>query len=151
MVTYGFYHGYTLLDKLGKQAAFPFGYGLSYTQFEFITTETDKSEYDRGDTITILCRVKNVGNRAGSEVVQVYVGKPESITERHKKNLKAFGKVYLNPGELQEIILRIPISDLAYYDPDRGTWVTEPGMYEFYVGNSSNQKDLQTIRVHIAE
>ena len=148
-VTYGFYHGYTLLDRLGRKAAFPFGFGLSYAQFEINALGSNKPDYGRTDTIEVRCVLKNIGIFPGSEVIQVYCGKSISAVERHKKNLRAFSKIYLNPGEMKEVVVKIPVSDLAFYSIQKREWEIEDGGYELYIGNSSDSDHLQTIRVNI--
>ncbi len=94
-ITYDLYHGYTLLDKNGHQPAYPFGFGLSYTRFEYsglIVAEKD-------DQLEVSVTVSNTGQRDGAEVVQVYVGKPDSKVERQKKLLKGFEKVFIPVGQ----------------------------------------------------
>lgn len=136
-VEYGYYHGYTLLDKEKKQAAFPFGFGLSYTQFTTNHLHLTKGFYYPSEIIEFTVEVKNTGNRAGAEVVQAYVGFSDSKVDRPVKLLRAFSKVYLQPGETKTVTLAIPVSELAYYNEQNKTWEVERTSYNLLVGNSS--------------
>ncbi|GAB4245572.1 MAG: glycoside hydrolase family 3 N-terminal domain-containing protein [Acidobacteriota bacterium] len=141
-VEYGYYHGYTLLDKTGQTPAFPFGYGLSYTQFEYANLQVAAPEVGVGDVIRVSVDVSNVGARAGKEVVQLYVGFENSTVERPIRLLRGFAKVALAPGETKRVELEVPVRDLAYYDPDSGEWKVEAVTYPVFVGPSSRAGDL---------
>ena len=128
-ITYGYYHGYTLLDREKKEAAFPFGFGLSYTEFEY----SDIKAADRGDTVEITLSVKNVGERDGKTVVQVYAGAPG---DHPVKLLKGFKKVFVKAGETVGVTVDIDKNDLKFYNPETKTWYLEDD-YTFFVGQHS--------------
>ncbi|HLP51149.1 MAG TPA: glycoside hydrolase family 3 C-terminal domain-containing protein [Chitinophagales bacterium] len=151
---YGYYHGYTLFDKEHKEPRYPFGYGLSYTQFtisdlnvsiadvatEFPSLEKKTKELTEFYIVTV--KVKNTGDRSGAEVVQVYVSPPKGKVDVPEKLLRAFQKVYLQPGEEKTVELTIPVKDLAYYDEATKSWIVEKGKYEVLVGNSSRDERM---------
>jgi beta-glucosidase len=134
---YGYYHGYTLFEKQKKEPRYPFGFGLSYTSFQITDLKTSQTT----DNISVSVRVKNTGARAGAEVVQLYVATPESKIDRPEKLLRAFTKVYLQPGEEKAIELIVPEKDLAWYNTATKTWDLEKGKYEVIIGNSSRESD----------
>jgi len=137
----GIYVGYRYFDKNKTDVAYPFGYGLSYTDFEYSNMET----MVLNDTINIKFSVNNVGNLAGKEVVQVYVSKPDTNIDRPVKELKAFAKSsMIEPGETIEITFRIPISELAYWNEDNSTWTLEKGSYTVQLASSSRDIRLST-------
>ena len=137
----GIYVGYRYFDKNKTDVAYPFGYGLSYTDFEYSNMET----MVLNDTINIKLSVNNVGNLAGKEVVQVYVSKPDTNIDRPVKELKAFAKSsMIETGETIEIIFRIPISELAYWNEDNSTWTLEKGSYTVQLASSSRDIRLST-------
>ena len=138
VIDYGYYHGYTLFDKEKKQAAYPFGYGLSYTSFEI----SNASFADHGDMLTVTATVKNTGKVAGAEVVQVYVGSKGAANgdDRPVKLLKGFRRVELNPGEEKTVEITVSKEDMKFWTP--GGWVLDES-YIVYVGNSSvNAKEV---------
>ena len=143
---YGYYHGYSLFDKEKKQPRYAFGFGLSYTQFQIsdlvLKQVTHTTEVSENSEITVSVKVKNTGNRAGAEVVQLYIGFPESKIDRPVKLLRAFGKVFLEPNEERVVNLTVPVNDLAYYNPETKTWIVDKGKYEVLVGNSSRDEKM---------
>jgi beta-glucosidase len=132
----GIFVGYRYFDKKEVEPLFPFGFGLSYTTFEYSGIEVSKS-VKAGETVKILVNVKNTGARPGKEVVQVYVSDKESSLVRPPKELKGFKKVALEPGETRLVEFELDQRALAYYDPYRQEWVAEPGEFEVLVGSSS--------------
>ncbi|MCG7584351.1 glycoside hydrolase family 3 protein [Photobacterium sp. OFAV2-7] len=142
-VEYGFYHGYTLLDKEAKTALYPFGFGLSYTQFDIANHTTQQLD----NCIRVSVDVTNTGDRYGGEVVQVYVGSEGSSVERHKKLLKGFEKVYLAPGETQTVQIDVMLKELEYFDESQQQFVFEFTDYQLYVGNSSDNAALSKLEV----
>ena len=128
--------------KIAKQKAvplFPFGYGLSYTTFQYGKVSADKKTMTAKDQITFTVPVTNTGNRAGAETVQLYIRDVKSSVERPVKELKAFQKVFLQPGETQQVNLTIDKSALSFYDDNTADWTVEPGDFEGLVGPSSGQ------------
>lgn len=132
-ITYDLYHGYTLLDKNNHQPAFPFGFGLSYTSFEYSALQVTRKD----DQLDVSVTVKNIGERDGAEVVQVHVGKPDSKVERQKKLLKGFEKVFIPAGQDKQVSISVLLDDLRYYDGETKSWVLEEGEYQIMVGGSS--------------
>ncbi len=127
--------GYRYFDSFGEQVSYPFGYGLSYTTFDY---GNPKIEEENGAYI-VRVDVKNSGEAAGKEVVQLYVAAPESEkVDKPKKELKAFAKTKeLNPGEKETIAMEVKAADLAYYDESSSSWVVDAGIYQFLMGASS--------------
>ena len=138
-ITYELYHGYTLLEKQGHRPAYPFGFGLSYTTWEY--GEPQLSLQD--DTVMIAVDLKNTGDVAGAEVVQVYVGKKQSAIDRQKKLLKGFKKVHLEPKQSTTVSIPVALDELRYFSNEQRKWILERGAYQFYVGSSSSEADLQ--------
>ena len=107
--------GYRWFDTKGLPVVYPFGYGLSYTTFNYSNLNTDKKTYDQADTIQATFTLTNTGDREGAEVAQLYVSDPVCSVMRPVKELKGFKKVFLKPGESRRITLDIPVSSLAFY------------------------------------
>lgn len=129
----GFDIGYRYYDKHPDQICFPFGYGLSYTTFTCDNYNVQRT----ADQLKLSCSVTNTGDTAGSEVVQVYVGKKNSMVTRAVKDLKAFEKVFLKPGETAQLDLSFNLSELAYYNVMLNEWVVEPGEYDVMFATSA--------------
>lgn len=133
----GIYVGYRFTDKNKLKPTFPFGHGLSYTDFKYGKATVDKTEGSKDDIFTITIPVTNTGLMKGKEVVQVYVSDLKSSVDRPIKELKGFSKVELAPGETKEVSIEVKGSDLGYFDADKHDWVVEPGVFEALVGSSS--------------
>ena len=130
----GIYVGYRYFDTFRKEVAYPFGFGLSYTTFEFSKPAVKVN----GNTVTINVTVKNTGNVSGKEVAQVYVTAPKGRIEKPAHELKAFAKTReLQPGESQTLTMTVERRDLASFDEANSQWLTEAGLYTFRIGNSS--------------
>lgn len=129
----GLFVGYRWYDAREFDVAFPFGHGLSYTTFAYGDAAVDSD--DAG--LTVRVTVTNTGDRAGSEVVQVYTSLPGSTVVRAPRELKGFAKVALAAGESREVVVHVRRQDLAYWDTRVGAWVVEPGTYTVEVGASS--------------
>lgn len=140
--------GYRWHDTKNIKPRFAFGHGLSYTAFKISGAKADKKTYVAGETLTVSCSVKNIGEVAGAEVVQVYVGKPKSEVERAVKELKAFSKVTLGKDAEEQVELTIKVDDLAYYDETAGGWKLETGDYMIYVGNASDDI-VQQVKISV--
>jgi len=139
----GIFVGYRYYDKKDIAPLFPFGYGLSYTTFAYSNLRLDAAEYAAGDVIRVSVDVQNTGTRAGQEVVQLYVRDVQSRLMRPEKELKAFAKVALEPGETKTVTLALDQDALSYYDPAEKRWVAEPGEIQVLVGSSSRDIRLQ--------
>jgi beta-glucosidase len=135
-ITYDLWHGYRKLERDGAVPAFPFGFGLSYTAFEFGHLRLSETSLGVGETLTATLDVTNYGSVAGDTVVQIYVAVPTSRVERAPKELKAFKRVGLEPGETKTVHLDIPVKELAYYD-ERSGWTVERTSYTLIVGQHS--------------
>ncbi len=135
----GIFVGYRGYDALATEVAYPFGHGLSYTAFEYGTLDVVQSgSHEGGDLVlTVTVTVKNVGGRAGREVVQVYVGDPAASVARPRRELKAFAKVGLEPGEQQQVSFSLSSRDLSYWSTVHGQWVLEGGEFTIEIGASS--------------
>jgi beta-glucosidase len=133
----GLFVGYRYYDKKKIEPLFPFGYGLSYTTFEYGDLRLDRAEYALGETITVSVDVTNTGSRAGQEVVQLYLRDVESRLVRPNKELKAFAKVALKPGETKTVTLKLDERALSFYDDAQARWVAEAGAFQVLVGASS--------------
>jgi beta-glucosidase len=133
----GIFVGYRYYEKKEVAPLFPFGHGLSYTTFEYSNLRLNGREFKPGDTIEVCMDVTNTGGRAGQEVVQVYVRDVAAKLARPTKELKAFTKISLQPGQTQTVTLTLDESALAYYDPAKPGWVAEAGEFEVHVGRSS--------------
>ncbi len=133
------YVGYRYFDTFKRAVAYPFGYGLSYTTFEYSKPNVKQN----GDHITVSITVKNTGTCAGKEVAQVYVSAPEGKLDKPCKELKAFGKTReLLPGESQVLSMTFDKRDLASYDEENSQWLADSGTYQVMVG--ANVADIRT-------
>ena len=126
------------------EPVYPFGYGLSYTSYEYSGLKVEKKE----NTFRISAEVKNTGDRAGDEIVQCYVQDVVAKRVRPVKELKDFAKVSLEPGEEKEVVFEIPFEKLGYYDREMN-YVVEPGLFRFYVGG--NSRDTLTAEAELQE
>ena len=127
--------GYRSYDARGIEPLFPFGHGLSYTTFEYSGLRVDR--------LTVTVAVRNTGERAGAEVVQLYVRERAPRLRRPDKELRAFAKPVLEPGEQRELTFRLEPRDFASYDTRVAAWRTDSGEFEFLVGASSRDIRLQ--------
>lgn len=133
----GLFVGYRWHEKERIAPLFPFGHGLSYTTFEISDVRADRSQLTKNGCLHLTATVTNTGERAGSEVVQLYIGDEESSLPRPLKELKGFEKVTLNPGEKRTVRFAVTPEELKYFDDARHAWVAEPGRFTAHVGVSS--------------
>ena len=134
------YVGYRFFDTFNREVAYPFGFGLSYTTFEFSKPVVKAKGKD---AVEVSITVKNTGAISGKEVAQVYVQAPKGKLEKPAQELKAFAKTReLQPGESQTLTMTIPVRDLASFDEVGSQWLTEAGNYTFRIGNSSRNLPL---------
>lgn len=141
------YVGYRYFDTFNKDVSYPFGYGLSYTTFEY-----DKPTIDLVDgNYIVKVNVKNIGKNSGKEVVQLYVSAPDAaVNNKPEQELKAFQKTNeLKPGESEVVTLMVPANSLASFNEDESAWVTTPGEYLFKIGASS--RDIKgSVKANVA-
>ncbi len=141
--------GYRYYDQSTVKPLFPFGYGLSYTDFSLSNLQVSPEGATIGQPVEVSVNVKNIGSRAGDEIVQIYVGDPSAKVSRPVKELKAFARVSLAPGESKHVILKLDRRSFAYYDIASHGWAVDPGKFVIYAGNSSVNVPLQkTIILH---
>jgi len=141
-ITYGYYHGYTLFDKKDIEPAYPFGFGLSYTNYDYTDLVIDNPQLSDTGTLKVSVTVTNSGKVAGDEIIQLYIGFANSAVDRPIKLLRDFDRISLNPGESKVVKLDVSASDMAWYNPAAKAWQVEKMDYEVYVGSSSAKQDL---------
>ncbi|MGL4336829.1 MAG: glycoside hydrolase family 3 C-terminal domain-containing protein [Turicibacter sp.] len=145
----GIFVGYRYYDKKEMDVLFPFGYGLSYTQFEYSDLQVSAKEINDTERLKVTVKVKNTGNVFGKEIVQLYVRDVLSGVVRPEKELKGFEKVSLNPGEEKEVTFVLDKRSFAYYHVDLKDWHVETGTFEILVGKSSRDIILsESVVVH---
>lgn len=140
----GLFVGYRYYDRRQLTPRFPFGFGLSYTTFDYSGLTTSVSELNEGQALTVSVEVTNSGSMAGKEVVQLYLSAPAGELLREEKALKAFAKVHLEPGETKTVTLPLSWDDLACYHPGIGDWIVDSGEYQLHVARSSRDIALST-------
>lgn len=133
--------GYRYYDALNKEVAYPFGFGLSYTSFEYEHMDVVWDAAAHRGRVTVT--VKNTGDRDGSEVVQLYIGKKNSPILRAPKELKGFAKVFIKAGETKKVDIKLDERSFAYYNTEKHAWTIENGAYEIYIGASSRDIRLE--------
>ncbi|HBY85933.1 MAG TPA: glycosyl hydrolase [Colwellia sp.] len=141
-ITYGYYHGYTLFDKENIEPAYPFGFGLSYTNYDYSNLTIANADLSENDSLNVSVTVTNSGEIAGDEIIQLYIGFANSDVDRPVKLLRDFDRVSLDPGESKVVELEVAAEDMAWYNPDAKAWQVEKMNYEVYVGSSSAKQDL---------
>lgn len=129
--------GYRWYDTKKVEPLFPFGYGMSYTSFDYGKLQASRKSISENDTLQISLTVKNSGHVDGKEIVQLYIGDEKCSVLRPVKELKEFAKVELKAGEEKQISFYIDADDLKFYDNKRNEWVVESGKFKAYVGASS--------------
>lgn len=145
-VTYreGVFLGYRAYGRDGQPAPlFPFGYGLSYTTFDFSHLSVSPRTANPSAPITVSFDVKNTGDRIGSEVAEVYVGDPSAKVPRPEEELKGFSRVTLQPGETRHLSMTLNRRSLAYWDVEFHGWKVDPGTFVVYAGDSSEHLPLK--------
>ena len=135
----GVYVGYRWTDKMKSKPTFAFGHGLSYTTFELGKLVADKKEMTADGQITFTIPVTNTGSVAGAETIQLYIHDVKASVDRPYKELKAFQKVFLQPGETQQVSLTVDKCALSFYDEAAQDWKAEPGAFEALVGTASDR------------
>ncbi|MCM3790666.1 glycoside hydrolase family 3 C-terminal domain-containing protein [Domibacillus indicus] len=135
----GIFVGYRGFEEYGIKPAFSFGHGLSYTEFGYknLKTKVQSSGKNKETTFEVSLNVRNTGDKAGSEVVQVYTGKLPTDVETAPKQLAGFQKIELEPGKQQRVTIQLDSKALSYYDEEKHDWVMPSGSVPVYVGSSS--------------
>lgn len=134
--------GYRWFDTKKIAPQFAFGYGLSYTTFEYGKLKADKKTYSKDDVVKVSFTIKNTGKSKGDEIVQIYVSQPKASVLRPVKELKAFQKVSLMPGEIKTVEINMNVSDFAFYNEKTKTWEVETG--EFILANASSSASIMS-------
>ncbi len=133
----GIFVGYRHFDTREVEPQFAFGHGLAYTSFELGELRLSAAKVGRGGEVTVTLSVRNTGARAGAEVIQLYVEDLECSLPRPRKELKAFAKVSVEPGQTASVSLKLDDEAWRFYDPARRAWAAEPGRFRLHVGTSS--------------
>jgi beta-glucosidase len=142
----GLFIGYRYYDAREMPVLFPFGYGLSYTQFTYSNAKASAETFKAADGLTVTVDVTNTGDLAGKEIVQVYVHDHVSGLVRPEKELKGFAKVELQPGETRTVSIPLDFRAFAYYHPEHKQWITEDGDFDILIAASA--ADIrQTLKV----
>jgi beta-glucosidase len=144
--TYDLWHGYRMLDRDGIAPAFPFGFGLSYTEFTYESATVDRDEVDRGDTIAVSVAVHNTGARDGEEVVQLYAEPIGSAIERAPRELRGFARIAVPAGEKRTAQIPLAIRSLAYFDEARDDFVVEPIGYDLIAARHERDERAPRVR-----
>ena len=139
----GVFVGYRHFDANALEPLFPFGHGLSYTRFEYSDLVTSVRRQGHQIAIDVRFVVRNAGDRAGTEVAQVYVHDAEASVARPPRELKGFARLRLEAGESREVKLALGYRDLAFFDEATHAWTVEPGAFEVQVGASSRDLRLR--------
>ena len=139
----GIYVGYRYFDKHKVEPLFPFGYGLSYTKFDYSDLKVSPDHVAPGEPVEVSLRVHNGGSRSGAEVVELYVHDGHSSVDRPTQELKGFRRVDLAPGETKDIHFTLDRGAMAFYSAAKKDWVAEPGQFDVLAGSSSRDIKLK--------
>ena len=144
----GVFVGYRYYDKKEMQVRYPFGHGLSYTEFEYSDLRLSANEVSDDDILTVSVNVTNTGNCFGKEIVQLYVADKTGFAVRPLQELKGFDKVALNPGETKTVTFKLDSRAFSYFNEELGSWYAPNGKYEIRIGKSSRNICLTAGLVH---
>ena len=139
----GIFLGYRHFDRSATKPLFPFGYGLSYTIFEYGNLSVTPRSGNLNEPVSISFDVKNTGHREAAEVAELYVGDSHASIPRPVKELKAFAKINVKPGETRRVTLTLKSRAFSFYDIQKKDWSAEPGDFTILVGGSSDKIQLQ--------
>jgi beta-glucosidase len=139
----GIYVGYRYFDKHNVEPLFPFGYGLSYTKFDYSDLKVSPNKMSSDHPVEVSLSVRNSGSRPGAEVVELYVHDEHASVDRPLRELKGFTRVELAPGETKAVRFTLDRSALSFYSTARKDWVAEPGKFEVLIGGSSRDLKLK--------
>lgn len=142
--TEGMYVGYRWFDTKNVPVMYAFGHGLSYVTFDYANIETNKKSYKANDVIKVTFDLTNNGDMVADEVAQLYVTRLDATVEWPVKELKAFDRITLQPGETKSVTLEVPVSSLRYWNVETHDWALENGNIEIMVGTASDDLRLKT-------
>jgi beta-glucosidase len=148
-ITYDLWHGYRKLDRDGVKAAFPFGFGLSYTGFAIESAQLERGDVDSDATVELHVRVRNTGSRDADCIVQVYASAEGSRVERAAKTLVAFARVPVASGTAQEAVIPVRVRDLAWFDETRDDFVVEPIAYTLHVAQHADDASAPRVTLRV--
>jgi beta-glucosidase len=148
-VEYKGFHGYRFFDDKGLEPLFPFGFGLSYTKFEYANLKLQEAAIGKDGKLAASVDVKNTGAVAGEEIVFLFAGAKNPPVSRPKKELKAFTRVALKPGEQKTVTLEVPAQELARFCMQGMQWMVDAGEYDVLVGPSADRKSLLSTSLSI--
>jgi hypothetical protein len=152
--SFDYYVGYRAFDQYRTSPVYPFGYGLSYTGFDYRKLQLGCSDMSKGAVLPVVVNVANTGTVAGDEVVMVFVSFPGTTARRPTKELKGFTRVHLEAGEEKQVAIPVRLADLDYFQASAsragtGQWVVETGDVTIMVGGSSTNLPLSaTVKVN---
>ncbi len=138
----GIFVGYRWYEKKKIEPLFPFGFGISYTQFSYTNLQVNTTNFNKSKSVTVSFDVKNTGTVDGTEVAQLYVEDQHSTIERPVKELKGFKKEFIKQGETKRITLQLSKHDFEYWHPQKKEWTFERGKFIIGVGGSSAEMEL---------
>lgn len=141
----GVFVGYRYYTSRNVKAAYPFGYGLSYTTFAYENLTVDKKEMDDTEILKVSVNVKNTGNRSGKEVVQLYVEAPEGEVARPVRELRGFDKIMLEPGEEKTVTFELDMRAFAYWNTQIHDWFVQDGIYRILIGRNAEEMLLEEV------
>jgi beta-glucosidase len=141
----GVFVGYRWYEAKKIKPLYPFGFGLSYTKYEYSNIKLSSSSLKTGENITVECTIKNIGKFGGSEIIQLYISDENPSLPRPIKELKGFRKIYLEPGQSKSVSFVITKKELSYWDVSKNDWYAEPGKFEILIGSSSADIKLRSI------
>lgn len=144
----GIYVGYRWYDEREIRPAYPFGHGLSYTTFALHSLDVPETADIEKSNVSVSLKIKNTGSLAGAQVVQLYIHDRHARIDMPKKQLKAFQKVFLEPGEEKEVTFTLSQADFACYSMELAQWITQPGIYDLFIGTSAEELPLHA-KLHV--
>jgi beta-glucosidase len=150
-VTYDLWHGYRKLDRDGAEPAFPFGFGLSYTDFRYEAVSVDRDEVRATDSITVSVAVHNTGPRDAEEVVQLYAEPVGSAIERARRELCGFARIAVPAGETRTAEIPLAIRSLAWFDETRDDFAVEPIAYDLVAARHERDEHAPRVRIRVAQ
>jgi len=142
ILDYNIRHGRTYMYQK-EPPLFPFGYGLTYTEFYYSDLKSDKRTISSGESVNLTFKIKNTGNFDSDEVPQLYVSYPDSQEDMPYEALKGFSRIFIRKGETKQVTLTLKGNDLCYWDSGKNMWVLKPGRINYFVGVSSEDKRLE--------